>query len=102
MKKEYKYSIELMEPKSFLVFLNGILLSPGKDFIIKTKGAIENIQLIFRENLRKGFEICVWSDGYDDYWFQVVEKNGKLILEEQNVDKPGFSDRKTKWIEGTL
>lgn len=101
MIKEYKYSIELMEPKSFLVFLNGILLSPGKDFIIKTKSAIENIQLIFRENLRKGFEICVWSDGCD-YWFQVVEKNGKLIIEDQSIDKPKFSDRKIKWIKDTL
>ncbi len=84
---------------NIMVFLNGILQSPGIDYIFEQE---ENIPafcggcyIIFKNGLKTlNSNLCVVLNSID-FWYKITHE-GQII--DQSKDTTGFDERYTKWL----
>lgn len=84
---------------SFLLFIDGVLKSPGIDYIVEREqgqpGNCGGIFIIFKDKLKTACNICIVLNG-DDFWYKVSSKEKTFV--DQSKDVPRYSERMSKWL----
>jgi hypothetical protein len=99
MSSSYKYELGvIVDTEGLLFFKNGILLTPGVDYIIGSPRSIsEGSFAVFKNELQDGDNYCLCSGG-EVFWYKAVGKDGVVSLVDQSTDQPGFVSRFTEWL----
>jgi hypothetical protein len=101
MGEVYKYYVHVIYflSDTFLVFIDGILQSPGIDYIIEWEEAQSaycgGIFLVFKNPIKETSNLCLVIDGID-FWYKLSSIDQTLV--DQSKDTSGYSERMTKWL----